>query len=333
MDFINSKQDLINCFQEGCKKEDQLSIGVEHEKFLFDGHSNQRVNFETITKVFNFLEKFGWKPIKEKNNVIALKREDQSITLEPGNQVELSGAKLKSIHLVCNESYKFLDELKEACKKINLKMMSVSFDPFTKLQSVPKTPKQRYEIMINEMPKKGEITFFDRSWYSRATVEITMGYCNKKQYTSFMRRVNNWEEDLLNEGIELRKIYLSVSKKEQQTRFKKRLKDPLRYWKLTDHDLSMAKKWDIYSFFKTQMLDRTSTQNHPWVVINANNKMLARLSSLRFVLNEFNYPDKNLEVADDWTSKITNYSYDFKGVTFENLSHQQFELLTKNLRE
>ncbi len=200
---------------------------------------------------------------------------------------------------------------------------------------IPDQKKSKYwfDTYRKEMPKKGEITFFDRSWYSRATVEITMGYCNKKQYTSFMRRVNNWEEDLLNEGIELRKIYLSVSKKEQQTRFKKRLKDPLRYWKLTDHDLSMAKKWDIYSFFKTQMLDRTSTQNHPWVVINANNKMLARLSSLRFVLNEFNYPDKNLEVADDWTSKITNYSYDFKGVTFENLSHQQYELLTKNLRE
>ena len=66
MDFINSKQDLINYFQKGCKTKDQLSIGVEHEKFLFDGHSNQRVNFETITKVFNFLEKFGWKPIKEK---------------------------------------------------------------------------------------------------------------------------------------------------------------------------------------------------------------------------------------------------------------------------
>ena len=200
---------------------------------------------------------------------------------------------------------------------------------------IPDQKKSKYwfDTYRKEMPKKGEITFFDRSWYSRATVEITMGYCNKKQYTSFMRRVNNWEEDLLNEGIELRKIYLSVSKKEQQTRFKKRLKDPLRYWKLTDHDLSMAKKWDIYSFFKTQMLDRTSTQNHPWVVINANNKMLARLSSLRFVLNEFNYPDKNLEVAGDWTSKITNYSYDFKGVTFENLSHQQYELLTKNLRE
>ena len=180
MDFINSKQDLINYFQEGCKKEDQLSIGVEHEKFLFDGHSNQRVNFETITKVFNFLEKFGWKPIKEKNNVIALKREDQSITLEPGNQVELSGAKLKSIHLTCNESYKFLDELKEACKKINLKMMSVSFDPFTKLQSVPKTPKQRYEIMTNEMPKKGELSL--HMMYQTCGTQINLDYTSEKDF-------------------------------------------------------------------------------------------------------------------------------------------------------
>ena len=180
MDFINSKQDLINYFQEGCKKEDQLSIGVEHEKFLFDGHSNQRVNFETITKVFNFLEKFGWKPIKEKNNVIALKREDQSITLEPGNQVELSGAKLKSIHLTCNESYKFLDELREACKKINLKMMSVSFDPFTELQSVPKTPKQRYEIMTNEMPKKGELSL--HMMYQTCGTQINLDYTSEKDF-------------------------------------------------------------------------------------------------------------------------------------------------------
>jgi len=180
MDFINSKQDLINYFQKGCKTKDQLSIGVEHEKFLFDDNSNQRVNFETISKVFNFLEKFGWKPIKEKNNTIALKRENQSITLEPGNQVELSGAKLKSIHLTCGESYKFLDELREACKKINLRMMSVSFDPFTKLQSVPKTPKQRYEIMTNEMPKQGKLSL--HMMYQTCGTQINLDYTSEKDF-------------------------------------------------------------------------------------------------------------------------------------------------------
>jgi len=199
---------------------------------------------------------------------------------------------------------------------------------------IPNQTKSKYwfDTFRKEMPKKGEITFFDRSWYSRATVEITMGYCKKKQYTSFMKRVNTWEEDLLKEGIDLKKIYLSITKDEQKSRFQKRRDDPLKYWKLTEHDLSMANKWDIYSFFKEQMFNRTSTQLHPWVVINANNKRIARLSSLRYVLNEFNYPDKNLKAVDGWTSQITNYSIEFEGVSFKNLSYEQYELLEKNLK-
>ena len=199
---------------------------------------------------------------------------------------------------------------------------------------IPNQTKSKYwfDTFRKEMPKKGEITFFDRSWYSRATVEITMGYCKKKQYTSFMKRVNPWEEDLLKEGIELKKIYLSITKDEQKSRFQKRRDDPLKYWKLTKHDLSMARKWDIYSFFKEQMFNRTSTELHPWVVINANNKRIARLSSLRYVLNEFNYPDKILEAGDDWTSKITNYSIELEGVSFRNLSYEQFKLLEQNLK-
>ena len=109
MEQINSKQDIINYFEKGCKKENQLCIGVEHEKFIFDNLTNQRINFETVSKIFNFLEQFGWKPIKEKDYVIGLSREGQSITLEPGNQIELSGAKLNSVHLNCSESYKYLD--------------------------------------------------------------------------------------------------------------------------------------------------------------------------------------------------------------------------------
>ena len=113
---ITSKDDLVAYFQEGCKMPNQLKIGVEHEKFIFKKETSQRIDFQTVTKIFNFLSKFGWKPIKEKNNVIALSRAGQRITLEPGNQLELSGEKFNSIHLVCDESYKFLNELKQACK-------------------------------------------------------------------------------------------------------------------------------------------------------------------------------------------------------------------------
>ena len=180
MEQINSKQDLINYFEKGCKKENQLSVGVEHEKFIFDNPTNQRVNFETVSKIFDFLEQFGWKPIKEKDYVIGLSREGQSITLEPGNQIELSGAKLNSVHLNCSESYKYLDELRKACKKLNLKMMSVSFDPFTKLQNAPRTPKQRYEIMTREMPKDGKLSL--DMMYQTCGTQINLDYISEKDF-------------------------------------------------------------------------------------------------------------------------------------------------------
>ena len=180
MEQINSKQDLIRYFEKGCKKENQLSIGVEHEKFIFDNITNQRASFKTIAKIFNFLEKFGWKAIKEKNYVIGLLRNEQSITLEPGNQIELSGAKLNSIHLNCSESYKYLDELRKACKKLNLKMMSVSFDPFSKLEDVPQTPKQRYEIMTKEMPKDGKLSL--DMMYQTCGTQINLDYTSEKDF-------------------------------------------------------------------------------------------------------------------------------------------------------
>ena len=180
MEQINSKQDIINYFEKGCKKENQLCIGVEHEKFIFDNLTNQRINFETVSKIFNFLEQFGWKPIKEKDYVIGLSREGQSITLEPGNQIELSGKKLNSIHLNCSESYKYLDELRKACKKLNLKMMSVSFDPFTKLENAPQTPKQRYEIMTKEMPKDGKLSL--HMMYQTCGTQINLDYMSEKDF-------------------------------------------------------------------------------------------------------------------------------------------------------
>ena len=180
MDKINSKQDLINFFEKGCKKESQLNIGVEHEKFIFDNNSNKRINFETILKIFHFLMKFGWKPIKEGKNIVALSRKDQKITLEPGNQVELSGAKFNSVHLVCEESYNFLNELKKACSNLNLKMMSVSYDPFTKLETIPKTPKQRYQIMTEEMPKNGELSL--HMMYQTCGTQVNLDYISEKDF-------------------------------------------------------------------------------------------------------------------------------------------------------
>ena len=174
------KEELIKYFEDGCKKENNLSIGVEHEKFLFNGKLNKRINFTTVIKIFNFLEQFGWKPVKEKNNTIALHKEGKSITLEPGNQIELSGAALNSVHDNCSESYEFLDELKKVCKNFDLKMMASSFDPFSKLEEVPKTPKQRYEIMTQEMPKTGKLSL--EMMYQTCGTQINLDYTSEKDF-------------------------------------------------------------------------------------------------------------------------------------------------------
>ena len=179
---ITSKEDIVKYFQNGCKKGNQLDIGIEHEKFLFEEKTNKRINFQTVSEIFDFLiAKFGWISIKEGNNVIALSRHGQSITLEPGNQIELSGARLNSIHLVCDESYKFLEELKKVCKRLNLKMMSFSYDPISRLKDVPKTPKQRYEIMAEEMPKNGKLSL--EMMYQTSGTQINLDYISEKDFT------------------------------------------------------------------------------------------------------------------------------------------------------
>jgi len=175
-----TKESLIKYFQDGCKTEGNLKIGVEHEKFLFTNKLNKRINFETVSKVFNFLEQFGWKPVKENNSIIALKKKGKSITLEPGNQIELSGEPLSSIHHNCSESYEFLDELKKACKNFNLRMMATSFDPFSKLEDIPKTPKQRYEIMTDEMPKYGKLSL--EMMYQTCGTQINLDYTSEKDF-------------------------------------------------------------------------------------------------------------------------------------------------------
>ena len=116
--YLKNKSDIVKYFNSGCKNKNKLQIGVEHEKFLFNNNSRKRINFSTVLKIFNYLTRYNWKPIKEGRNIISLSREDQNITLEPGNQIELSGAKLNSLHLGCDESYKFLNELKQACKHL-----------------------------------------------------------------------------------------------------------------------------------------------------------------------------------------------------------------------
>ena len=187
--ILDNKSDIVDYFNNGCKKEKHLKIGVEHEKFFFENKSNNRINFSTVIKIFDYLTKFGWKPIKEGQKIVSLSREDQKITLEPGNQIELSGARLNNIHLTCDESYNFLEELKEVCNHLNLKMMSISFDPSSKLQDVSQTPKKRYKIMTEEMPKKGKLSL--EMMYQTTGTQINLDYISESDFSKKFKLISH----------------------------------------------------------------------------------------------------------------------------------------------
>ena len=113
---------------------------------------------------------------------------------------------------------------------------------------------------IKELPDPGELVFFDRSWYSRALIQPAMGYCKEAQYKYFMRKINSWEEEQMNNGLILIKFYLSVSKENQELRFHMRETSSLKYWKLSANDWEAHKKWRLFTSYKEQMFRKTSTR-------------------------------------------------------------------------
>ena len=175
---INSKDDIIDYFKDGFKE--KLFIGVENEKFLIDNSSGKRINYKQTLDVLNFLKTFGWTEVKEKENLIGLSHNGKSITLEPGNQIELAGGLCKNIHEVCLESYNFQDQLNKACEKYNLKTISIGHDPSTKTNDVPSNPKERYKIMTSEMPKNGSLSL--NMMYQTAGTQINLDYESENDF-------------------------------------------------------------------------------------------------------------------------------------------------------
>ncbi|MDF1518185.1 MAG: polyphosphate kinase 2 [Lutibacter sp.] len=145
---------------------------------------------------------------------------------------------------------------------------------------------------IKEMPNTGEIVFFDRSWYNRAVVEPVMGFCTETQYQNFMVQVSEFEHMMYEDGMVLIKFWFSISKDEQLARFNARIATPLKRWKFSPVDRKSQELWDKYTHYKEQMYSRTHTSYSPWITVKANDKKLARLESIRYVLSQFNYEGK-----------------------------------------
>jgi polyphosphate kinase 2 len=147
---------------------------------------------------------------------------------------------------------------------------------------------QRY---VAQLPSGGEMVFFDRSWYNRAGVERVMGFCSNDEFKEFKRSAPEFERMLIRSGIILVKYWFSVSDEVQEARFKDRLSDPAKRWKLSPMDMTARSKWVEYSKAKDEMFEFSDTPDSPWHVVDANDKYCARLNTIAHFLSAIPYKD------------------------------------------
>ncbi len=165
---------------------------------------------------------------------------------------------------------------------------------------------QRY---MKHFPAAGEIVIFDRSWYNRLGVEYVMGFCSKEQHARFLENCPQMEKYIVDGGVQLIKIWLESSDKEQKRRFEARMEDPLRQWKLSPMDLPSRTKWFEYSRARDMMLEATDTKHAPWHVLRSDDKKRARLNCLHHILGLIPYKKLKREKVK-LPDRLMKHAYD-----------------------
>lgn len=154
---------------------------------------------------------------------------------------------------------------------------------------------QRY---LKHMPAAGEVILFDRSWYNRAGVEKVMGFCSEWEYENFLANTPAFETYLIKAGIILIKYFFDVSMEEQEKRFRKRLIDPLRQWKLSPMDVESYQRWWDYTAAYDRMIRETDTEQAPWYRVKADDKKKARLNCIAHLLSQIPYEHLEFKAPD-----------------------------------
>ena len=160
---------------------------------------------------------------------------------------------------------------------------------------------QRY---IERLPTRGEMAFFDRSWYNRTGVERVMGFCTPSEYEEFLQHAPLIEKVFVETGIIFFKYWFSVSRVEQARRFQARANSPLKQWKLSPIDRASLSKWDEYTDAKEAMFQHTNTPHAPWTVVKSDDKKRARINCLRHFLHSLDYPGKDKKIVRKPDKKI-----------------------------
>jgi polyphosphate kinase 2 len=188
----------------------------------------------------------------------------------------------------------------------------------------PKESKYWFHRYEQHLPEPGEVVFFDRSWYNRALIEPTMGYCTQKQYEYFIGKVLDWEHELIDGGLKLVKFYLSVDPEHQLYRFQERLTDPLKFWKFSENDYNARKKWETFTKYKEQMFAHTASEKSPWVLINSNSRKTSRLTCMLYMVRLYGNKKFVPLTGEDVTE---THTIEINGVAFDGLNKLQYSVL------
>jgi glutamate--cysteine ligase len=186
---VTSKRQLVEYLEQGCKPRSQWRIGTEHEKFAYNLKDKRALAYDGrpgIRLLLEGMQRFGWMPVYEGENVIALRHEDGgAITLEPGGQFELSGAQLESIHQTCNEVHTHLAQVREICDETGAGMLGHGFNPKWLRSDIPWMPKGRYKVMGEYMPKKGSLGL--DMMLRTCTVQVNLDFSSEADMVKKMR--------------------------------------------------------------------------------------------------------------------------------------------------
>lgn len=178
---------------------------------------------------------------------------------------------------------------------------------------------QRY---ISNLPSKGEIVLFDRSWYNRAGVERVMKFCSEEEYLVFLKQTPELERMLVNSGIIFFKYWFSTSQAEQLRRFRIRQRDPLKQWKISAVDMASLTRWDDYSWAKERMLFNTDTRDAPWTIVQSDDKKRGRINCIQHLLHKLNYTGKERDVVTSPDALIVNSHYKLQTMKLNNIDLQ-----------
>jgi polyphosphate kinase 2 len=178
--------------------------------------------------------------------------------------------------------------IKRITQRLNPRVARVAALPAPSSREKTQWYFQRY---IAHLPAAGEIVLFDRSWYNRAGVERVMGFCTDAEYEEFFRSVPEFEKMLIRSGMQLIKYWFSIPDEEQEFRFRCRINDPLKQWKLSPMDLESRKRWELYTKAKEVMFERTHLPESRWWVVQGADKKRARLNCIHHLLSQVKYTE------------------------------------------